>query len=63
MHPEIILYFSRHLLEYDIYSLLKAFWPKAQIRITYEVPEEVSGAESGEERDHRNDAVQHQPGV
>ncbi len=43
MHPEIILFFSRHLLEYDIYSLIKAFWTGAEVRITYDIPEDTAG--------------------
>ena len=35
MHTSIALRFSRHEFEYDIYSLLKAFWPQAEITIRY----------------------------
>ena len=42
MHTRITLRFGRHDYEYDIYSLLKAFWPQAEITIRYadEEPEE-----------------------
>ena len=42
MRPEITLFFSDKYLEYDIYSLIKAFWPQAEIQITYDRPEEPS---------------------
>ena len=35
MHVRITLWFDRHVFEYDIYSLLKAFWPGADITIRY----------------------------
>ena len=35
MHTRITLRFGRHDFEYDIYSLLKAFWPQAEITICY----------------------------
>ena len=35
MHARITLLFGRHDFEYDIYSLLKAFWPQADITSGY----------------------------
>ena len=35
MHAKITLLFGRHDFEYDIYSLLKAFWPQAEITSGY----------------------------
>ena len=35
MHTRITLLFGRHDFEYDIYSLLKAFWPQAEISSGY----------------------------
>ena len=35
MHTRITLLFGRHDFEYDIYSLLKAFWPQAEITSGY----------------------------
>ena len=56
MHDKITLRFERHDFEYDIYSLLKAFWPQAEITIRYADEEwdkdpdqpESAGAKSGE---------------
>lgn len=35
MHTRITLLFGRHDFEYDIYALLKAFWPQAEITSGY----------------------------
>ena len=43
MHTSITLRFSRHEFEYDIYSLLKAFWPQAEITIRYADEDPGSG--------------------
>ncbi|MCF0145404.1 MAG: coproporphyrinogen dehydrogenase HemZ, partial [Eubacterium sp.] len=44
MHPEIILFLSEHKLEYDLYTLIRAFLPSAQIRTVYS-EEEISEAD------------------
>ena len=46
MPAEVLLRFSEHIFEYDIYSLVKAFWPAAELIIRYDGDAEPEGADA-----------------